>query len=185
MPPISACTACVHLHDHSSMPLARCDHCLESLFVALAIGLALPLSAQSIDEELPLPRWEREAPALPRISEPGSQFNSLLPTDSLLPSPPEQQGLLQSGPRLADAPPVLMPGYSELGPTDLSLFLHGSILQAVKPAHAPHQPTPVMSLRELPQELLTTLATRMPSRRRMKRSSCSASPCDFRHVSSG
>ncbi len=167
------------------MPLARCDHCLESLFVALAIGLALPLSAQSIDEELPLPRWEREAPALPRISEPGSQFNSLLPTDSLLPSPPEQQGLLQSGPRLADAPPVLMPGYSELGPTDLSLFLHGSILQAVKPAHAPHQPTPVMSLRELPQELLTTLATRMPSRRRMKRSSCSASPCDFRHVSSG
>ncbi|MEQ1751222.1 MAG: hypothetical protein ABL974_17475 [Prosthecobacter sp.] len=141
------------------MPLASRDHFLKSLLVALAAALISPLGAQSIDEELPLPRWEHETPAPPRISEPGSQFNSLLPTDTLLPSPPEQQGLLQSGPRLTDTPPVLMPGYSELGPTDLSLFLHGSILQAVKPAHAPHQPTPVMSLRELPQELLKSLET--------------------------
>ena len=34
------------------MPLASCDHFLESLLVTLLIGLTLPLSAQSINEEL-------------------------------------------------------------------------------------------------------------------------------------
>jgi hypothetical protein len=138
---------------HARSDFFNARRCL-LLAVMLLVGESSHLLAQSIDEELPLPRWADEKPVMPLGAEPGSQFNSLLPSDPLDESP----GMLQSGPRLADAPPTLMPGYSELGPMDLSLFLHGSILQSSKLAAAPRLPTPVMSLRELPPELLTALA---------------------------
>jgi hypothetical protein len=109
---------------------------------------------QSIDEDLPLPRWEKDAPAVPRNEEPGSQFNSLLPSD---PFANDHFELPASGPRLSDAPPTLMPGYSELGPMDLSLFLHGSILQSADQSAVMHRPTPVMDLRDVPSELLKGL----------------------------
>lgn len=144
------------------MPTVRSDHFLGSLkplLVLLVAGLSMPVLAQSIDEELPLPKWENEAPALSPGAEPGSQFNSLLPADTLLPAVDEPFGMINSGPRLADAPPTLMPGYGELGPTDLSLFLHGGILQSAKPATVLHQPTPAMSLRDLPQDVLAGLDT--------------------------
>lgn len=109
------------------------------------------LQAQSVDEDLPLPRWEEEPSHLPS----GSQFNSLLPSDSLT----APSDFMPSGPRLTDTPPVLMPGYSELGPTDLSLFLHGSILGNVTPLRTPAVPTAAVALKELPSEILQGLAT--------------------------
>jgi hypothetical protein len=111
--------------------------------------------SQGIDEDLPLPRWEKDAPAQPINEEPGSQFNSLLPSD---PFANDHLELPPSGPRLSDAPPTLMPGYSELGPTDLSLFLHGSILQSTDQTASVQRPTPIMDLRDLPTELLKGLA---------------------------
>lgn len=109
--------------------------------------------AQSIDEELPLPRWEREAPRVD-ASDPGNAFNSLLPGETLVPALPEEPGMLRFGPRLNDTPTSLSP---QIGPTDLSLFLHGSLLQQAKPAQAPRVPTPVMALRDLPADLTKTL----------------------------
>ncbi len=119
--------------------------------LASCVSLAF---SQDIDEALPLPRWENDAPAQPMAEEPGSQFNSLLPADAFVEDSLE---LPSSGPRLSDAPPTLMPGYSELGPTDLSLFLHGSILQSDSPTAAMPRPTPVMDLRDLPTEILDSL----------------------------
>jgi hypothetical protein len=111
-------------------------------------------AAQSIDEELPLPRWEKEPPIIK--SEAGNHFNSLLPADPLLPALPAPQGLLQSGPRLGDTQPSLMPGYGDVEPMDLSLFLHGSILQqqSKRPARTP---TPALALRDLPQDIVRSL----------------------------
>jgi hypothetical protein len=109
---------------------------------------------QGIDEALPLPRWENDAPAQAMAEEPGNQFNSLLPNDPFANDPLEFPA---SGPRLSDAPPTLMPGYSELGPTDLALFLQGSILQTDRPTAALPHPTPVMDLRDLPTEILQSL----------------------------
>lgn len=123
------------------------------LLICLCGGwvISTPLLAQSVEEDLPLPRWEEEPTNLPT----GSQFNSLLPSDSL--TAPSDFTL--SGPRLTDTPPVLMPGYSELGPTDLSLFLHGSILGNANQARTPHVPTAAVALKELPPEILRGLAT--------------------------
>jgi hypothetical protein len=109
-------------------------------------------SAQNIDEELPLPRWEREAPRV-NTSDPGNAFNSLLPGESLVPALPEEPGMLHFGPRLNDTPTALN---SQI--TDLSLFLHGSLLQQSKPAVAPRVPTPVMALRDLSSEHIQALA---------------------------
>ncbi len=124
---------------------------LRMLPTLLCLGTA---AAQSIDEELPLPRWEKEPPVMK--SEAGDHFNSLLPPDPLLPALPAPQGLLQSGPRLGDTQPSLMPGYGDLGPMDLSLFLHGSILQqqSQRPARTP---TPALALRDLPQDIVHSL----------------------------
>jgi len=119
----------------------------------LASSVSLAFS-QDIDEALPLPRWENDAPAQPMAEEPGSQFNSLLPADAFVEDSLE---LPPSGPRLSDAPPTLMPGYSALGPTDLSLFLHGSILQSDSPTAAMPHPTPIMDLRDLPTEIFQGL----------------------------
>lgn len=116
-----------------------------------AWALGQPLKAQSVDADLPLPRWDNEPAQLPT----GSQFNSLLPSDSLT----APSDFMSSGPRLTDTPPVLMPGYSELGPTDLSLFLHGSILDKSPRAPAPRQPTAALALKDLPAEILQGLAT--------------------------
>jgi len=81
--------------------------------------------------------------------------SSLLPSESnLLPPPSGVLGLRDSGPRLADGPPTLLHGYSELGPHDLSLFLHSGILQQQTSAATLTKPTPVMSLRDLPREIL-------------------------------
>ncbi len=125
--------------------------CLMLTLLASSVPLAF---SQDIDETLPLPRWENEAPLQPMAEEPGSQFNSLLPSDPFANDPLE---LPPSGPRLSDAPPTLMPGYSELGPTDLSLFLRGSILQSDSPKAAMPHPTPVMDLRDLPADILQGL----------------------------
>jgi len=127
---------------------------LSTALIALLIGSVLPLWSQSVDDELPLPRWEKEMPAASPGQEPGSQFNSLLPGEPLN---DEFLSLPQSGPRLGDAPPILIPGYSELGPMDLSLFLHGSILQPLSSSTTPRLPTPALALRDLPSELLASL----------------------------
>ena len=124
------------------------------LILTLLASSAGQSYGQNIDEVLPLPRWDKEAPAQPVAEEPGSQFNSLLPSD---PFADDNLTLPPSGPRLSDAPPTLMPGYSELGPMDLSLFLHGSILQSDSPKAAMPHPTPVMDLRDLPAEILQGL----------------------------
>jgi hypothetical protein len=121
------------------------------LQVSLCLGTAV---AQTIDEELPLPTWEK-APSVLK-SEAGDRFNSLLPADPLLPALPAPQSMLQSGPRLGDAQPSLMPGYGDIGPMDLSLFLHGSILQqqSQQPARSP---TPVLALRDLSPDIVRSL----------------------------
>ena len=124
------------------------------LILTLLASSAGQSYGQNIDEVLPLPRWDKEAPVQPVAEEPGSQFNSLLPSDPFANDPLE---LPPSGPRLSDAPPTLMPGYSELGPTDLSLFLHGSILQTDSPRAVMPHPTPIMDLRDLPMEILQSL----------------------------
>lgn len=113
------------------------------------------IHAQSVDEELPLPRWEKDPPLLK--SEAGDHFNSLLPADPLLPALPEPQSMLRSGPRLGDAPPSVMPGYGDVGPMDLSLFLHGSILKDQKPSTSVHSPTPVLALRDLSPDIVQAL----------------------------
>ena len=127
---------------------------LSYLMLTLLASSASVAFSQDIDELLPLPRWENEAPAQPMAEEPGSQFNSLLPRDPFVEDSLE---LPPSGPRLSDAPPTLMAGYSELGPTDLSLFLHGSMLQSDNPTAAMARPTPVMDLKDLPAEIFQGL----------------------------
>jgi len=121
--------------------------------IAAMMAMLCTASAQSIDEDLPLPRWEREAPRVD-ASDPGNAFNSLLPGETLVPALPEEPGMLHFGPRLNDTPTSLSP---QIGPTDLSLFLHGSLLQQAKPAQAPRVPTPVMALRDLSADLTKAL----------------------------
>jgi hypothetical protein len=125
------------------------------VWTLLLTTFALAAAAQSVDEELPLPRWEKDPPVMK--SDAGNHFNSLLPADQLLPALPEPQSMLQSGPRLGDAPPSVMPGYGDVGPMDLSLFLHGSILQAQKNPQSTHSPTPVLALRDLSQDITRAL----------------------------
>jgi hypothetical protein len=120
---------------------------------AAIMAMLCTATAQSIDEELPLPRWEREAPRVD-ASDPGTAFNSLLRGETLVPALPEEPGMLRFGPRLNDTPTSLSP---QIGPTDLSLFLHGSLLQQAKPAQAPRVPTPVMALRDLPVDITKDL----------------------------
>ncbi len=121
---------------------------------AAALALLLLLlpataGAQSEDERLPLPTWNLPTPAPGTNTELGAQFNNLLPP------PDEILTRLDTGPRLADGPPTLLQGYGEMGPRDLSLFLRGSILdEGAKPAAAAPRPTPVMSLRDVPADVL-------------------------------
>ncbi|MES2595138.1 MAG: hypothetical protein V4662_07380 [Verrucomicrobiota bacterium] len=134
------------------LQLRRASFALLSL-----LGAAVTSSAQSIDEELPLPRWDQRPPLVngaPIPQEPGSQFNSLLPGESLVPSLPQDPGALQFGPRLMDTPSSLNP---QFGATDLSLFLPGNLLQQARPAQAPRVPTPVMALKDLPAEIIASL----------------------------
>lgn len=119
---------------------------------------ALTTRAQTIDEDLPLPRWDQRPPLVngaPLPQEPGSQFNSLLPGEFLVPSLPEAPGALQFGPRLMDTPSSLTP----FGATDLSLFLPGSLLQQARPAEAPRVPTPVPALKDLPASVIAELSS--------------------------
>lgn len=136
------------------MPAARlkqtAGRSIRLLCLSLCWGCTVLSLAQSLDDDLPLPRWEDEPTAMPS----GSQFNSLLPSDSLT----APSDFLPSGPRLTDSPPVLMPGYSELAPMDLSLFLHGSIMGSAPVAKTPHLPTAAMALKEVPAEVLSGLA---------------------------
>ncbi len=122
-----------------------------------AAGVFFLISAwswgQNIDEELPLPRWEQEPPSLHDPNSPGSQFNALLP-GSIIPAPPIDKESPHLGPRLEDAPEDLT---RQIGPTDLSLFLHGSLLGSSRPSQAPRAPTPALSLRDLPTALLPSL----------------------------
>ena len=127
--------------------------------LALLVALLGAVQAQTIDDELPLPRWDQRpplvngAPVMP--NGPGSSFNSLLPGESLVPSLPEDPGALQFGPRLMDTPSALS---SQFGPTDLSLFLPGNLLQQARPAQAPRVPTPVLNLKNLPTDIIALLA---------------------------
>lgn len=140
-------------HVHSDLRIAGLR------LVSLSLMICGFVTAQSIDDDLPLPRWEEERPpllnGLPIPAEAGSHFNSLLPGESLVPSLPETPGMLHFGPRLTDTQPSLSP---QIGTTDLSLFLHGSHMQADKPALAPHTPTPVLALRDLPADFAESLA---------------------------
>jgi len=138
----------------------RTDLQLRRLPLVLLAGLLGAASqAQTIDDELPLPRWDQRpplvngAPVLP--TGPGSSFNSLLPGESLVPSLPEDPGALQFGPRLMDTPSTLN---SQFGATDLSLFLPGNLLAQARPAQAPRVPTPVLNLKDLPADVIATLA---------------------------
>lgn len=128
-----------------------------SLALALLAGLLGTARAQTIDDDLPLPRWDQRPPLVngaPVAPGPGSSFNSLLPGESLVPSLPEDPGALQIGPRLMDTPSALS---SQFGATDLSLFLPGNLLQQARPAQAPRVPTPVLSLKDLPADLIAAL----------------------------
>lgn len=130
----------------------RLPNCLLRRLCILLLPAAAAMG-QSVDDELPLPRWEQEPSALSAPDSPGSQFNSLLP-GSLIPALPPPTELPRLGPRLEDAPSGLS---SQIGPTDLSLFLHGSLLGSARPAQAPRTPTPALSLRDLPAQHLPAL----------------------------
>lgn len=129
---------------------------LASVALAFASGPGL-LRAQTVDDLLPLPKWENEpAPAASATSpELGAHFNDLIPP------PPELPGGLESGPRLADGPPSVLPGYTALSSNDLSLFLRGGMLdhssQPGSARPAAHSPTPAMKLREAPADVLRRL----------------------------
>lgn len=112
-----------------------------------------PADAQSIDEELPLPRWEESPPSLDSVN-PGGQFNNLLP-GTLIPALTDSSEIQRLGPRLDDAPTGLS---SQIGPTDLSLFLHGSLLQNARPAQAPRVPTPALAIKDLQPDQVAALA---------------------------
>lgn len=125
---------------------------LACLWVLVPI-LPIPADAQSIDAELPLPRWEESPPSLDSLS-PGGPFNNLLP-GTLIPALTDGSEVQRLGPRLDDAPTGLS---SQIGPTDLSLFLHGSLLQNARPAQAPRVPTPALAIQELPPDQVAALA---------------------------
>lgn len=126
--------------------------------VVAAASLATVLAHAESDVDLPLPRWTPELARPAGQPDAGRQFNQLLPPESnLLPPPPEVQGLLETGPRLSDGPPALMEDHGKLEPQDLTLFLHGSILNQAGDLPAPAKPTPAVSLRDLPPELLSNL----------------------------
>ncbi|GEP42908.1 hypothetical protein [Brevifollis gellanilyticus] len=137
----------------------RTDLHLRSASFALLslLSSVFTAGAQTIDDDLPLPRWDQRPPLVngaPVPLGPGSQFNSLLPGESLVPSLPEDPGALQFGPRLMDTPSSLNP---QFGATDLSLFLPGSLLQQARPAQTPRVPTPVMALKDLPADIIASL----------------------------
>lgn len=115
------------------------------------------LRAQTIDEMLPLPKWENEPAPVASTPSPelGAHFNNLIPP------PPELPTGLESGPRLGEGPPSVLPGYSALSSNDLSLFLRGGMLDHSSQPGAPRPPTPaptpVMKLREAPADVLRRL----------------------------
>jgi hypothetical protein len=118
------------------------------------LQMGVHCAAQS-ENDLPLPRWIPELARPPdQRRDVGRQFNQLLPPESnLLPPPVEVQGMLDTGPRLEDGVPSLWGADSELGSQDLTLFLHGSALNQT--ASAP--PTPAVSLRDLPKEMVESV----------------------------
>lgn len=102
-------------------------------------------------DEPPLPTWDGQAWEAPVLT-PGSQFSNLLPesgaSDSVDGFFLEGSGPLKS--------PRLMVDDSGLSSHDLSLFLHGGLLNAPQEA-ARHQPTPTLALRDVPTSVLESL----------------------------
>ncbi|TDU69432.1 hypothetical protein EI77_03086 [Prosthecobacter fusiformis] len=121
----------------------------QALLLTLAwaiVALACPLYAES---EPPLPTWDSGESIQPS---PGSNFSNLLPESSSL---EPQDSFYLGSPAALKSPPLLLdePG---LDSHDLSLFLHGGLLNET---HQPAKvsPTPSLALQDIPESILAGL----------------------------
>jgi len=103
------------------------------------------------NDEPPLPTWEADLPS-DNAMPPGSNFSNLLPEGT----EPEAGNEFFLGPSGALKSPPLLLDDSGLSPHDLSLFLHGGLLNMLsEPPEA--KPTPSLALREAPALVLDSL----------------------------
>lgn len=101
------------------------------------------------NDEPPLPTWDRTEPA---TAQPGGNFSNLLPESGGVDA---ASGFFLGQPGGLNPQPLLL-DESGLSAQDLSLFLHGGLLNTL-PAVTTLPPTPTMALKEVPPSILTAL----------------------------
>lgn len=122
-------------------------HTFRTLLIA---GIFLAGLGRAVgNDELPLPTWDRAD--APISAAPGGNFSNLLPENGGVDA---SSGFFLGQPGLV-SPPLLL-DESGLSSQDLSLFLHGGLLNT-PPAATAQPPTPTTALKEVPPSILTGL----------------------------